>query len=53
MPDRNPHLLGTIVSDLVFRVTGFGPSQSICLPFAEKVYDEAEAVNAPIRFDLP
>lgn len=42
-----------IVSDLIFRVTGFGPSRSICDPFAQQVLDEADKVGHELRLDLP
>jgi hypothetical protein len=53
MPRPNADILAMIVSDLIFRVTGFGPSKSICLPFAQQVLDEAEAVKYDIVFNLP
>lgn len=53
MPRPNEDLLSTIISDLIFRVTGFGPSKSICLPFAQQVLDEAESIKYEISFNLP
>lgn len=42
-----------IISDLIFRITGFGPSKSICDPFAQQVIGEAEKVGYELRLDLP
>lgn len=49
----SPDILGMITSDLIFRVTGFGPSQSICKPFAEQVLAEASAANYEMTLRLP
>jgi len=38
-------LLGMMVSELVYHAVGFGPSRSICDPFAEQVIAEAQAVG--------
>lgn len=38
-------LLSMIISDMIFRATDFGPSKSICDPFAEAVIAEAKSVN--------
>jgi hypothetical protein len=40
-----PELLGSIISEAVFQLYGFGPSQKICLPFARDVIREAEQVK--------
>jgi hypothetical protein len=53
MPRPKSEVLATITSDLIFRVTGFGPSRSICEPFAEQVLAEADAVNFNVNFNLP
>jgi hypothetical protein len=42
-----------IISDLIFRVTGFGPSKSICDPFAQQVIEQADELGYELRLDLP
>jgi hypothetical protein len=37
----NEEELALIISDVLFRAFGFGPSQSICKPFAQQVIAEA------------
>jgi hypothetical protein len=41
-------LLGMILSEAVFRLTGFGPSRGLCDEFAERVLAQAETVGHPI-----
>jgi hypothetical protein len=38
----SPEILGMMVSEAVFQLFGFGPSQDICKPFAERVIEEAD-----------
>jgi hypothetical protein len=58
LPD--PQILGMLVSECIFRLYGFGPSQSLCQPFAEQVIAEATRVGAtrvielsPGLYDMP
>ena len=37
----NEEELALIISEVIFRMSGFGPSQSICKPFAQQVIAEA------------
>jgi hypothetical protein len=37
--------LAMVISDMMYQVFGFGPSKSICEPFAEQVLAEAKVVN--------
>jgi hypothetical protein len=45
----NPEMLGMVISDLIFRAFGFGPSKNICDEFAGKVIEEAHAVGANLE----
>lgn len=45
-------LLSMIISDMIMRVTGFGPSKSLCDPFAESVIAEAARVNYSLELQL-
>jgi flagellar motor component MotA len=42
----NADLLGMMIAETIFTLYGFGPSQSICKPFAQQVIREAEQVKA-------
>ncbi len=44
-------ILGMMFSEAVFRVTGFGPSRTLCDEFAGRVIAEAESVNHRITLD--
>jgi hypothetical protein len=44
-------LLGMLISELVYRATGFGPSQSITRPFAAQVLAEAKTVNYQLKLE--
>jgi hypothetical protein len=43
-PDAD--ILGTMISQFIFVAYGFGPSQDICLPFAQQVIAEAARMHA-------
>lgn len=38
-------MLGMVLSEAVFRLTGFGPSKALCDEFAERVIEQADAVG--------
>jgi hypothetical protein len=40
-----------IVSQAIYAVTGFGPSKSICDPFAQQVIDEAAKIGVTLELD--
>jgi hypothetical protein len=42
-------MLAMVISEMVFEMFGFGPSKSICEPFAQAVIAEAQAVNYPLE----
>lgn len=42
-------ILGMVISDIIFNVFGFGPSKSICDPFAEAVLAEAASVKYQMK----
>jgi hypothetical protein len=43
-----PPLLGMVISNLLYQTLGFGPSKSICEPFATQVIAEAAALGVEI-----
>jgi hypothetical protein len=43
-------ILGMVISEVIFRLTGFGPSRSICDVFAGQVIAEANAMHQDLSF---
>jgi hypothetical protein len=41
----DPDLVALEISSIIYHIYEFGPSQSICKPFAEQVIAEAQKVN--------
>jgi hypothetical protein len=41
--------LAMVISEVIFQMFGFGPSRSICEPFAKEVIAQAQAVGHPLE----
>lgn len=50
-PKEHVELFGEILSNMVFGLTGFGPSMQTCKEFARRIMAEARQEGSAIKFE--
>jgi hypothetical protein len=50
--EQLPEVFAMVIADLLAKITSYKPSLELCLPFAQKIIDEAVASGEGLSFNL-